>query len=71
LAATFVHDEAGLGGLCRALERASVQLVAIERPDRLLIERLLDAGLQVLAIHPNQVVAAPAVPRLGRRVRSV
>jgi Transposase len=31
--------------------------VAIERPDGLLIERLLDAGLMVVAVHPNQVVA--------------
>src|SRR5881227_2084039 len=58
LTATFRHDEAGLGALCRALERANVQLVAIERPDGLLIERLLDAGLTVLAIHPNMVAAA-------------
>ena len=58
LAATFAHDEAGLGGLCRALQRASVELVAVERPDGVLIERLLDAGLGVLAIHPNQVAAA-------------
>jgi len=35
-----------------------VQLVAIERPDGVLIERLLDAGLRVMAIHPNQVAAA-------------
>jgi transposase len=58
LAATFAHDEAGLGGLCRALERANVDLVAVERPDGVLIERLLDAGLRVLALHPNQVAAA-------------
>ena len=58
LAATFAHDEAGLTGLCRALERASVELVAVERPDGVLIERLLDAGLRVLALHPNQVAAA-------------
>ena len=32
-------------------------LVAIERPDGLLVERLLDAGLRVLALHPNQVAA--------------
>src|SRR6202035_3635596 len=31
--------------------------VAIERPDGLLIERLLDAGVRVVAIHPNQVCA--------------
>jgi transposase len=34
-----------------------VQLVALERPDGLLIERLLDAGLTVIAVHPNQVKA--------------
>ena len=31
--------------------------MAIERPDGLLIERLLDAGLSVIAVHPNQLVA--------------
>ena len=58
LAATFAHDERGLTALCNALVRLKVQLVAIERPDGLLIERLLDAGLRVMAIHPNQVAAA-------------
>ena len=58
LTATFAHDEAGLGALCRALVRLKVERVAIERPDGVLIERLLDAGLSVIAIHPNQVAAA-------------
>ena len=58
LAATFVHDERGVRSLCRALVRLEVELVAIERPDGLLVERLLDAGLRVLALHPNQVAAA-------------
>ena len=58
LAATFAHDERGLTALCNALVRLEVALVAIERPDGLLIERLLDAGLRVMAIHPNQVAAA-------------
>jgi hypothetical protein len=40
-----------------AAARARGRLVAIERPDGLLIERLLDAGLRVIAIHPNQVAA--------------
>src|SRR6516165_5055033 len=57
LAATFAHDERGLRALCRALVRLRVQLVAVERPDGLLVERLLDAGLRVLALHPNQVAA--------------
>ena len=57
LAATFAHDEKGLRSLCRQLVRLKVELVAIERPDGLLVERLLDAGLRVLALHPNQVAA--------------
>ena len=60
LAATFAHDENGLRTLCRQLVRLKVQLVAIERPDGLLVERLLDAGLRVLALHPNQVAATRA-----------
>ena len=60
LSATFTHDEAGLRLLCRQLLRLKVALVAIERPDGLLVERLLDAGLRVLALHPNQVAATRA-----------
>src|ERR1700736_1654167 len=60
VAGTFAHDEAGVRSLCRTLVRHEVQLVAIERPDGLLVERLLDAGLRVLAMHPNQVAAARA-----------
>ena len=60
LAATFAHDEAGVRGLCRALVRHGVTLVAIERPDGLLVERLLDAGLRILPLHPNQVAATRA-----------
>jgi transposase len=58
LSASFAHDEDGLRALCRTLVRLNVGLVAIERPDGLLVERLLDAGLRLLALHPNQVVAA-------------
>jgi transposase len=60
LAATFAHDEAGLGSLCRVLVQMKVELVAVERPDGVLVDRLLDAGLRVLALHPNQVAAARA-----------
>ena len=68
LAATFAHDEAGLGALCRALVRMKVKRVAIERPDGVLIERLLDAGLTVIAIHPNQAAAArPRFRASGRK----
>ena len=58
VAATFAHDEAGLTALCTALVGARVELVAVERPDGVVIERLLDGGLRVMAIHPNQVAAA-------------
>jgi transposase len=58
LTSVFVHDDSGLTGLCRTLLRLEVSLVAIERPDGLLVERLLDAGLSVLPLHPNKVAAA-------------
>ncbi len=58
LAATFAHDEAGIRGLCATLERHQVEVVAIERPDGLLVDRILEAGVRVLALHPNQVKAA-------------
>jgi len=55
---TIAHTEAGIDRLCRTLITLRVARVAVERPDGLLIERLLDAGLTVLAIHPNMVAAA-------------
>jgi transposase len=58
LAATFAHDEDGVSALCAALVCFEVEVVAIERPDGLLVDRLLDAGMRVLALHPNQVKAA-------------
>jgi transposase len=53
----YRHDEPGIRALCSRLLRLLVALVALERPDGLLIERLLDAGLAVIAVHPNQVKA--------------
>ena len=53
----FRHDERGIRALCSRLLRLKVSLVALERPDGVLIERLLDAGLSVVAVHPNQVKA--------------
>jgi len=54
----FAHDEAGVCALIDELVAHRVQRVATERPDGLLVARLLAAGLRVLAIHPNQVKAA-------------
>jgi transposase len=53
----YRHEECGIRGLCARLLALGVALVALERPDGLLIERLLDAGLHVLAVHPNQLAA--------------
>lgn len=52
------HTETGLSELCRLLLEHEVAHVAIERPDGLLVDRLTDAGIAVMAIHPNQVKAA-------------
>ena len=54
----YRHNEPGIRALCARLVRLQVALVPIERPDGLLIERLLDAGLSVVAVHPNQVKAS-------------
>lgn len=51
------HDAAGLAELCRRLKRAQVRAVAIERPSGLVVDALLEAGLQVVPIHPNVVKA--------------
>jgi hypothetical protein len=53
----FAHDEHGVSALCAAMTCFDVELVAIERPDGVLDDRLLGAGVRVLALHPNQVEA--------------
>ncbi len=54
----FSHDERGLSALIELLLNHRVECCAIERPDGLLVGRLLASGIVVLAIHPNQVKAA-------------
>ena len=54
----FAHDEAGVSGLIKLLIDHRVKRVAIERPEGLLVGRLLAAGIPLIAIHPNQVAAA-------------
>ena len=72
LATTFAHDEDGISALCASLVCFDVEVVAIERPDGLLVDRLLEAGVRVLALHPNQVKAARDRFRAsGREVRWV
>jgi transposase len=55
---SVAHDEQGIATLAAELVKIGVARVAIERPDGILVERLLDARIEVLAIHPNQVKAA-------------
>ena len=52
------HDEQAISALCRLLRDRNVERVALERPDGVLVDRLLDAGIAVVAVHPNQVKAA-------------
>jgi transposase len=67
----FAHDENALGELCRSLVENGVERVAIERPEGVLVERLLECGLIVLAIHPNQLKAArPRFRASGARAKS-
>src|SRR3990172_5812405 len=60
------HDEEGLSGLCRLLAGRGVCRVAIERPDGLLVERLLEAGIGVVPVHPNALAAARARYQVAR-----
>lgn len=54
----FAHTEEGVSALIELLVSHRAALVAIERPDGLLVGRLLAAGLAVMAVHPNQLAAA-------------
>ena len=54
----IAHDEDGISALLALLAFHRVKVVAIERPEGLLVGRLLAAGIAVLAIHPNKVAAA-------------
>jgi len=62
-------NETGITALGDAMVCFEVEVVGIERPDGVLVERLLEAGVGVLALHPNRVKGgAGQVPRLGREV---
>ena len=55
----YRHDERGISALRRRLIDLEVELVGVERPDGLLIDRLLDAGPSVLAIRPTLIRSRP------------
>ena len=52
---TVAHTAAGLRELVAFLGRHGVGEIAIERPDGPVVDTLLDAGLTVVVISPNQV----------------
>lgn len=54
----FTHDENGVATLLRRLLDLDVARVAIEQPNGLVVDRLLDAGIAVVAVHPNQLAAS-------------
>lgn len=57
----FTHSEEGIVGMLDRLSRLAVTndiQVAIERPNGLLVDRLLAAGHNVYPVHPNAFAAA-------------
>jgi transposase len=52
---TVEHNAAGLRELLAVLRRAGVQEVAIEGPDGPVVDTLLDTGITVVVISPNQL----------------
>jgi transposase len=54
----FAHSEEGVAALVRRLLELGVARAAIEQPNGLVVDRLLDAGIVVVAVHPNQLAAA-------------
>ncbi|MDQ2913047.1 MAG: IS110 family transposase [Chloroflexota bacterium] len=55
---SVAHDAAGLAELVRRLGRYPGVRLAIERPEGLLVDTLVDAGIRVVPIHPNKLKAA-------------
>lgn len=53
----FSHEESDIRALALRLGALGVCRVAIERPDGLLVDRLLEAGFTVLPVHPNKLKA--------------
>lgn len=59
------HSEDGLDALMRHLLALRVVRVAIEQPNGLVVDKLLDAGIAVVPVHPNQLAAARDRYRAG------
>jgi transposase len=61
----IANDEEGVRFLCRRLVQLGVARVALERPNGLVVDRLLEAGLTVVPVHPDQLAAARDRYRAG------
>ena len=61
----IIHSEDGLQLLVRRLLGLAVVRVALERPNGLVVDRLLEAGIAVVPVHPNQLAAARERYRSG------
>ena len=59
------HSEDGIAALVRRLLELRVARVAIEQPNGIVVDRLLDAGVAVVPVHPNQLAAARDRYRTG------
>jgi transposase len=67
----FAHQEGAINELCGSLVEMGVERLAIERPEGVLVERVLEAGIVVMAIHPNQLKASrPRFRASGYRSKS-
>jgi transposase len=53
----YAHSEDGVAALVRRLAELDVARVAIEQPNGLVVDRLLEARITVVAVHPNQLAA--------------
>jgi len=51
------NDEAGIRELIARMRAHGVERVAIERPDGVLVDRLVERGFTVLPVHPNKLKA--------------
>lgn len=51
------HSATGLHALMRSLHIHGVRRIAIERPSGLLVDALVEAGFEVVPVHPNAVKA--------------
>jgi transposase len=59
------HSEDGIAALVARLRAGNVCRVAIEQPNGLVVDRLLEAGVKVVPVHPNQLAAARDRYRAG------